>query len=50
MALLGKERAVSPTLSTTTVGISVIVTDLTANLAKVPILEVAKPEPFYGSR
>jgi hypothetical protein len=50
MALLGKERAVSPTLSTTTVGISVTVADLTANLTKVSILEIAKPEPFYRSR
>jgi hypothetical protein len=50
MALLGKKRAVSPTLNTTTIGISVIVTDLTANLTKVLIPEVAKPEPIYGSR
>jgi hypothetical protein len=50
MALLGKERAVSPTLSTITVGISVTVIDLTANLAKIPILKVVKPEPFYRSR
>jgi hypothetical protein len=49
MALLGKERAVSPTPNTTTVGISIIVTDLTANLVKVPILKVVKPEPFYRS-
>jgi hypothetical protein len=50
MALLGKERAVSPISSTTTIGTSVIVTDLTAGLAKVFILEVAKLEPFYKSR
>jgi hypothetical protein len=50
MALLGKERAVSPTLSTTTVEISVIIIDLIINLAKVLILEVAKPKSFYGSR
>jgi hypothetical protein len=50
MAPLGKERAVSPTPNTTTIGISVTVTDLTANIFKVPILEVAKPEPFYRSR
>jgi hypothetical protein len=50
MALLGKEKAVSPTPSTTTIRISVIVTDLIANISKAPVLEVAKPEPFYGSR
>jgi hypothetical protein len=50
MALLGKERAVSPTPSTTTVEISVTVADLTANLVKVFILEIVKPEPFYRSR
>jgi hypothetical protein len=38
MALLGKKRTISPTLSTTTVEISIIFTDLTVNLAKVPIL------------
>jgi hypothetical protein len=50
MALLGKERASSPILSTTTVGISVIIADLIANLVKVPISKVAKPEPFYRLR
>jgi hypothetical protein len=50
MAPSGKERAASPTPNTTTVGISITVTDLTANLAKVPILEIAKPELFYRSR
>jgi hypothetical protein len=50
MALLRKERAASPILNTTTVGISIIITDLIINLAKVPILEVVKPEPFYRSR
>jgi hypothetical protein len=50
MALLGKERAISPTPSTTTIGTSVTVADLTADLAKVSAPEVAKPEPFYGSR
>jgi hypothetical protein len=50
MASLRKERAVSPTPSTTTVGISVTITDLTANLAKVPILKIIKPESFYKSR
>jgi hypothetical protein len=50
MALLGKEKAVSPTPSTTTIRTSVIITDLTANIFKAPVSEVAKPEPFYGSR
>jgi hypothetical protein len=50
MALSGKEKTISPTPSTTTVGISVTVTDLIANLAKVLILEVIKPKPFYRSR
>jgi hypothetical protein len=50
MALSEKERAVSPTPSTTTVGTSVIIADLVTNLAKIPILEIAKPEPFYRSR
>jgi hypothetical protein len=50
MALLGKERAVSPTPNTTTIGTSVIVTDLIINISKAPVPEVAKPEPFYGSR
>jgi hypothetical protein len=50
MAPLGKEKAVSPTPSTTIIRISVTVADLTANISKVPILEVAKPEPFYGLR
>jgi hypothetical protein len=50
MALSGKERAISLTPSTTTVGILVIIADLTATLAKVSIPEIAKPEPFYRSR
>jgi hypothetical protein len=50
MAPLGKERAVSPTPSTTIIGTSVTVTDLIVGLAKVLILEVAKLEPFYRSR
>jgi hypothetical protein len=50
MALLGKERAISPTPSTTTIKTSVTVTDLIAGLAKVSILKVVKPEPFYKSR
>jgi hypothetical protein len=50
MALLGKERAISPTPSTIIIGTSVTVTDLTANISKVPVPEVAKPEPFYGLR
>jgi hypothetical protein len=50
MALLGKERAVSSTPSTTIIRTSVTVADLIAGLVKVPILEVAKPEPFYRSR
>jgi hypothetical protein len=50
MALLGKERTISPTPNTITVGISVTVTDLTANLAKVFVLEIIKPELFYKSR
>jgi hypothetical protein len=50
MALLGKERVISPIPSTTIIRTSVTVTDLTAGLAKVSILEVAKPEPFYGLR
>jgi hypothetical protein len=50
MALLGKERAVSPTPNTITIGISATITDLTANISKIPVPEVAKPEPFYGLR
>jgi hypothetical protein len=50
MALLGKERAVSPTPSTTIIGTSVTVADLIANIFKAPIPEVAKPELFYGLR
>jgi hypothetical protein len=50
MALLEKERAVSPTPNTTIIGTSVIVADLTAGLAKVSILEIAKLKPFYRSR
>jgi hypothetical protein len=47
MALLRKKKAVSPTPSTTIIRISVTVIDLTTNISKVPVLEVAKPEPFY---
>jgi hypothetical protein len=47
MALLGKERAISPTPSTIIIRTSATVADLTANISKVPVLEVAKPEPFY---
>jgi hypothetical protein len=50
MALLEKKRAINPTPNTITVGISVTITDLTANLTKILILEVVKPEPFYKSR
>jgi hypothetical protein len=50
MALLGKEKAVSPTPSTTTIRTSATVADLTANISKVPIPEVAKSEPFYRLR
>jgi hypothetical protein len=50
MALVGKERAVSSTPSTTTIGTSVIIIDLIINISKVPVLEIVKPEPFYGSR
>jgi hypothetical protein len=50
MAPSGKERAASPTPSTTTIGTSATVADLTANISKAPAPEVAKPEPFYGSR
>jgi hypothetical protein len=50
MALLGKKRAISPTFSTTTIRTSVTVINLTAGLAKIFILEVAKPEPFYRLR
>jgi hypothetical protein len=50
MALLGKERAVSPTPSTATIRTSVIIADLTAGLAKVLVLKITKPEPFYRSR
>jgi hypothetical protein len=50
MALLGKERAASSIPSTITVGISAIVIDLIANISKVFVLEVVKPELFYGSR
>jgi hypothetical protein len=49
MALLGKERAASLTLNTIIIGTSVTVADLIANISKAPILEVVKPEPFYGS-
>jgi hypothetical protein len=47
MALLGKERAISPTPNTIIIRISVTVTDLIANIFKVPAPEVAKPESFY---
>jgi hypothetical protein len=50
MALFGKERATSPIPSTTTVKTSAIIADIAAGLSKVPISEVAKPEPFYGLR
>jgi hypothetical protein len=50
MAPLGKERAASPTPSTTIIGTSVTVADLTVGLAKVSILKVAKLEPFYRLR
>jgi hypothetical protein len=50
MALVGKERAVSSTPSTTTIGTSVIVTDLITNIFKVSVPKIAKSEPFYGSR
>jgi hypothetical protein len=50
MAPSGKDRATSPTPSTTTVGTSVIVADITTNLSKAPTPEVAKPEPFYRFR
>jgi hypothetical protein len=50
MAPLDKERAASPTPSTITVGTSATVADLTANLAKALVLDVAKLEPFYGLR
>lgn len=48
MALLDKERAASPIPSTITVETSVTVTDI--NLSKASVLEIAKPEPFYGLR
>jgi hypothetical protein len=50
MALLGKERAVSSTLNTIIIEISVTVTDLIINISKAPILKMAKPEPFYRLR
>jgi hypothetical protein len=50
MALLGKERALSLIPSTTTIRTSVTMADLIANISKVFILEVAKPEPFYKLR
>jgi hypothetical protein len=50
MVLSGKERVISPTPSTITVGISVTVTDLIANLIKVSTPEIVKPESFYRSR
>jgi hypothetical protein len=48
MALLDKERAASPIPSTITVETSVTVADI--NLSKASVLEIAKPEPFYGLR
>jgi hypothetical protein len=50
MALSGKKRTVNPIPNTTTIRTSATVTDLIAGLAKIPILKVAKPEPFYRSR
>jgi hypothetical protein len=50
MALLGKKRAISPTPNTITVGISITVANLVTNLAKIFILKIIKPEPFYKSR
>jgi hypothetical protein len=50
MALLEKEKTVSPILSTIIIGISVTVTDLIINLINVPILKIIKPESFYKSR
>jgi hypothetical protein len=50
MAPSGKERAISLIPNTTTIETSVTVADLTADLIKVPILEVVKLEPFYRSR
>jgi hypothetical protein len=47
MAPSGKKKAISPTPSTITIGISVTVTDLTANISKIPTPKIAKPEPFY---
>jgi hypothetical protein len=49
MAPAGKERAASPTPSTTTVGTLGTATQINT-LAKAPVPEVAKPEPFYESR
>jgi hypothetical protein len=49
MAPLGKERASSPTPSTTTVGTSGTATQAAA-IAKTPTPKVSKPEPFYRSR
>jgi hypothetical protein len=50
MVLLGKERAISPTPSTTIINTSVIITDLITNISKAPVPEIAKPEPFYKLR
>jgi hypothetical protein len=50
MALSGKERAVSSTLSTITIRTSVTVADLIINISKAPAPKVAKPEPFYKLR
>jgi hypothetical protein len=49
MALVGKERAASPTPNTTTVGTSGTAAQV-GTLAKAPAPEVAKPEPFYRFR
>jgi hypothetical protein len=49
MAPLGKERVLSPTPSTITVGTSGT-TSQAINLSKAPAPEISKPEPFYGSR
>jgi hypothetical protein len=50
MALLGKERAFSPTPNTITVGTSATVATQANGIAKALASKVSKPEPFYGSR
>jgi hypothetical protein len=50
MAPSGKERAINLTPNTTTIGISVTVTDLITNISKALTLKVAKPELFYRLR